>query len=37
MGIAVMGAGDTSITANADMKDLLTQFCLIELFTYENN
>lgn len=32
-----MGAGDTSITANADMKDLLTQFCLIELFTYENN
>lgn len=32
-----MGAGDTIITANAELKVLLTQFCLIELFSYENN
>lgn len=37
MGIEVIGAGDTIVTANADMKILLTQFSVIELFTYENN
>lgn len=37
MGIAVMGAGDTIVTADADMKILLTQFCVIELFIYKNN
>lgn len=37
MDIAVTGAGDTIVAANADTKVLLTQFCLIELFTYENN
>lgn len=37
MDTAVIGAGDTTVTANADTKVLLTQFCLIELFTYENN
>lgn len=37
MGISVMGAGDTIVTANTDGKVLLTQLLPIELFTYENN
>ena len=37
MGISVMGAGDTIVTANTDVKVLLTQLLPIEPFTYENN
>lgn len=32
-----MGAGDTTVTANGDVKVLLTQLLSVEPLTYENN
>jgi len=37
MGVSVLGARDTTVTANTDVKVLLTQPLPIQPFTYENN